>query len=110
MYRMPVARYKKLVEKVIEASLVAVEIYNKPKIQYREEIFSNLMPNAWEILLKVREIQHTGKLQSNYEFQPVYKRDGSKSIRKKKILNRSGNPISIGQFLHLLTPYKHGRY
>ena len=92
---MPIARYKNLVEKVIEASLAAVEIYNKPKIQYREETFLNLMPNAWEILLKVRMIQHTDKLQSIHEFQPVYKRDGSKSIRKKTKLNRSGNPISI---------------
>ena len=60
---MAIARYRILVEKAIEASLAAVEIYNKPNIQYREETFSILMLNAWEILLKARMIQHTGKLQ-----------------------------------------------
>ena len=65
---MRIAPYKKLVEKAIEASLAAVEIYNEPNIQYREETFSNLMLNAWEILLKVRLIQHTGKFQSIHEF------------------------------------------
>ena len=93
---MSIARYKKLVEKAIEASLAAVEIYNKPNIQYREETFSILMLNAWEILLKARMIQHTGKLQSIHELQPVYKKDGSKSNRKKTKLNRSGNPNTIG--------------
>ena len=93
---MAIARYRILVEKAIEASLAAVEIYNKPNIQYREETFSILMLNAWEILLKARMIQHTGKLQSIHELQPIYKKDGSKSSRKKTKLNRSDNPISIG--------------
>jgi hypothetical protein len=32
--------------------LAAIEIYNKPQIAYRDECFTNLLINAWELLLK----------------------------------------------------------
>jgi hypothetical protein len=34
------------------AMLAAIEIYNKPQITYRDECFSILLINAWELLLK----------------------------------------------------------
>lgn len=34
------------------AMLAAIEIYNKPQIAYRDECFSILLINAWELLLK----------------------------------------------------------
>jgi len=34
------------------AMLAAIEIYNKPQISYRDECFSILLVNAWELLLK----------------------------------------------------------
>lgn len=34
------------------AMLAAIEIYNKPQFQYRDECFSILLINAWELLLK----------------------------------------------------------
>ena len=34
------------------AILAAIEIYNKPQIEYRDECFSILLVNAWELLLK----------------------------------------------------------
>jgi len=34
------------------ALLAAIEIYNKPQIEYRDECFSILLVNAWELLLK----------------------------------------------------------
>ncbi|MFQ5677117.1 MAG: DUF3644 domain-containing protein [bacterium] len=34
------------------AMLAAIEIYNKPQIEYRDECFSILLINAWELLLK----------------------------------------------------------
>ena len=34
------------------AMLAAIEIYNKPQIAYRDECFSILLVNAWELLLK----------------------------------------------------------
>jgi hypothetical protein len=47
-------RYAQLVDKAIEAAISAIEIYNKPSFRYREEIYSILMLNAWELLLKAR--------------------------------------------------------
>jgi hypothetical protein len=43
------ARYYRLLEKSIQASLSAIEVYNKPDFKYREESFSILMVNAWEV-------------------------------------------------------------
>ena len=43
---------EKLVNKSIEAFLLALEIYNKPTIKYRAEGFSFFMCNAWELMLK----------------------------------------------------------
>ena len=44
----------KLSGKSIQAALSAIEIYNKPDFKYREESFSILMVNAWELLLKAK--------------------------------------------------------
>lgn len=43
---------RKLLGNSIEAMMAAVEIYNKPSIEYREECFVILMINAWELFLK----------------------------------------------------------
>ncbi|BAW80716.1 hypothetical protein TAO_1346 [Candidatus Nitrosoglobus terrae] len=37
--------------------LSAIEIYNKPDFKYREEIFSIIAINAWELLLKAKWVQ-----------------------------------------------------
>jgi hypothetical protein len=34
------------------AMLAAIEIYNKPQISYRDECFTILLVNAWELLVK----------------------------------------------------------
>lgn len=34
------------------AMLAAIEIYNKPQFSYRDECFTILLVNAWELLLK----------------------------------------------------------
>ena len=40
--------------------LAAIEIYNKPTAEYREQTFALLMANAWETLLKARLVQQSG--------------------------------------------------
>ena len=37
-----------------EAFLMAIEIYNKPTINYRLESFAFFICNAWELLLKAK--------------------------------------------------------
>jgi hypothetical protein len=44
--------YTKLLGNAIEAMSAAVEIYNKPRIAYREQCFVILQVNAWELALK----------------------------------------------------------
>ncbi|NOT04384.1 MAG: DUF3644 domain-containing protein [Anaerolineales bacterium] len=44
--------YKSLRNNSKAAILAAIEIYNKPQIQYRDECFTILLVNAWELLLK----------------------------------------------------------
>ena len=44
--------YRALRNNSMAAMLAAIEIYNKPKFDYREECFSVLLVNAWELLLK----------------------------------------------------------
>ena len=44
--------YRSLLDKSVGSMLSAIEIYNKPNFQYREDTFAILSVNAWELLLK----------------------------------------------------------
>ena len=44
--------YRKLLANSKAAMLAAIEIYNKPQMQYRDECFVILLINAWELLAK----------------------------------------------------------
>lgn len=44
--------YRRLFENSRSALLSAIEIYNKPRVSYREESFVILLINSWELLLK----------------------------------------------------------
>ena len=46
--------YESLIDKSIGSMLSAIEIYNKPDFKYREETFTILAINSWELLLKAR--------------------------------------------------------
>ena len=45
-----------LIEKSVACAVSAIEIYNKPDFKYREETFSILMINSWELILKAKII------------------------------------------------------
>lgn len=81
-----------LAEKSVQAAIAAIEIYNKPNFSYREEAFSLLMTNAWELLLKAKWLMdHREVVESLYEMV----RDDPASPEHPKV-NASGNPISHG--------------
>lgn len=91
--------YKSLLDKSISSMLAAIEIYNKPNIEYREDTFAILAVNAWELLLKAVMFKNNGyRLHSIYEKKPKIKKDGSKSKLKESALNRSGNPKTLSIF------------
>jgi hypothetical protein len=91
------ARYQHLLEKSVHAALSAIEIYNKPDFKYREESFSILMVNAWELLLKARILQgNKNKLESIYIVDPnKTRKDGTPYKNPKYKTSRSGNYLTI---------------
>lgn len=86
-------------EKSLAAMLAAIEIYNKPDFAYREETFSVLATNAWELLLKARILQLDGnRIGSILESERRRKVDGTMTTKLYKRKNRSGNQLSVGLF------------
>jgi hypothetical protein len=79
-----------LAEKSVQAAVAAIEVYNKPDFKFREESFSLLMVNAWELLVKAKWVaDHGDDIESLYE----HEKGGDKGAWR---LNRCGNPITIG--------------
>lgn len=77
--------------------LSAIEIYNKPDFKYREETFSILAINSWELLFKARLLKKSNyKMSSIYRLEPKPKKDGTPSKVQRPKCNRSGNPMTIG--------------
>lgn len=74
-----------MAEKSVHAAVAAIEIYNKPDFLFREEAFSLLMTNAWELLLKAKWLaDHAEDEACLYEPRA----DGSPRV------SRSGNPCT----------------
>lgn len=103
--------YRSLLDKSIASMLSAIELYNKPNFQYREETFAILVVNAWKLLLKAIILrQNRYKLRSLYVLKPCINKDGTKSTTRKYVdKNRSGNPktISIMETLSILDNKKY---
>lgn len=91
------ARCQYLLEKSVHAALSAIEIYNKPDFKYREESFSILMVNAWELLLKAQILQKSkNKLESIYVIDKNKTRKDGKPYKYPKYkTSRSGNFLTI---------------
>lgn len=77
----------RLSEKSLQAALAAIEIYNKPAFSYREESFSILMANAWELILKAKWVSDHDEDETSLHL--VDKRTG------KSRTNRSGNSLTM---------------
>ena len=52
--------YDRLIRKAQEAFLLAIELYNRPTIQYHVEGCSFFLCNAWELMLKAHIIERYG--------------------------------------------------
>jgi Domain of unknown function (DUF3644) len=48
----PYVSARRLVDNSISGMLAAIELYNKPRVTYRDEITVILLVNAWELALK----------------------------------------------------------
>lgn len=78
------SRSRLMLEKSIAAMLSAIEIYNKPDFKYREETFSVLCINSWELLLKAKVLNLTSnKVASLYAMEYRTLKSGKKSTVKR---------------------------
>lgn len=88
-----------LLDKSYSAMISAIEIYNKPLFDYREETFAILAINSWELLLKARILQlESNRLSSICEYDTKKKADGKQTKKLFKQKNRAGNSKTINIF------------
>lgn len=103
------SRARQILDKSISAMLAAIEVYNKPTFEYREETYSILAVNSWELLLKARILQiDNNKIASIIDYEKRQLGNGSISKKLYKKKNRTGNDASIGLFKafdRLITDY-----
>ncbi len=93
------SRNRAMLEKSVSAMIAAIEIYNKPDFKYREETFSVLCINSWELLIKAKVLQlASNQVSSLYIKERRTKKDGAKSAKLYIKTNRSGNPMSVSMY------------
>ena len=78
--------YNDLVDNSLAAALSSIEIYNKPDFKYREEIFTVLIINAWELLLKAKILKD-----ANNDIKSLYVPDKQGGYKQ----TRNGTPLTI---------------
>ena len=73
----------------------AIEVYNKPDFKYREETFSILAINAWELLLKAMWLKENGnKIRSLYVTENRSRPNKTPYKHPKIKITGSGNPFT----------------
>ncbi|MBP0600743.1 DUF3644 domain-containing protein [Herbaspirillum sp. LeCh32-8] len=104
------ARSLQMLDKAVSAMIAAIEIYNKPTFEYREESFAVLAINAWELLAKAKYLKENGnKVASLYVRMKVKTASGKPAKCAKYKLNRTGNPMtfSLEELAERLVNAKH---
>jgi hypothetical protein len=100
--------YRKLLENSKAAMIAAIEIYNKPLFQYRDECVVILLLNAWELVLKAllsknnKSIFYTKKRK-----QPYRTLSWQDAVSKAKgYFPKNITPLPIQRNLELLGTYR----
>lgn len=89
------ARSQELLDKSVAAMISAIEVYNKPDFKYREETFSILAINAWELLLKAKWLKdNDNKIRSLYVTEKRTRPNGKPYKHAKVKITGSGNPFT----------------
>lgn len=103
------SRSARLLQNAEAAILSAIEIYNKPTFAYREETFSILALNAWELLIKATLLSVSkNNPRCLYVYYAPKTKAGppSKKLRVKR--NRAKNIMTIGLDAGLVRLEKRG--
>ena len=88
------ARSKEFLDRAIAATIAAIEIYNKPDFRYREETFSVLAINGWELLLKAKWLADRKNDLSSLYVRETAKEKVRKGVKTRIKKTRSGNPFT----------------
>lgn len=62
--------YQRLLDKSVEAFILAVELYNRPSIKYHVEGCAFFLCNAWELMLKAYIVRRDGEQAIYYKDNP----------------------------------------
>ena len=102
--------FRKLKENSIAAVSAAIEIYNKPKISYREEVVVILVINSWELILKSLIIRSKGKIfqrkKRNCERLSITFWEAYSQATKSKFWPTSLDPKLVRDNLELLNDFR----
>ena len=86
---------KELLDRAVLAMVAAIEIYNKPGFPYRNESFTILAINGWELLLKAKWLDlHGNKKRSLYVYEHLLTPSGKVSAKKTIKRTRSKAPFT----------------
>lgn len=89
------SRVNEILDKSIAAMVSAIEIYNKPDFMYREETFSILAVNSWELLIKAKWLKdNEGHINSLYVYTSKKNKNGNPSRQKYIKRTKSDNPFT----------------
>jgi hypothetical protein len=91
------SRSTRLLQNAEAALISAIEIYNKPTFAYREEAFTILALNAWELLVKAKLLSVNGNdPRCLYVYFSPKTKAGQPSKKLQVKRNRSNNVMTMG--------------
>lgn len=100
--------YRHLLKNSQSAMLAAIEIYNKPSFDYRDECFTILLINAWELMLKALLSKNRNSI-----YYPKRRGEPYKTLAWKDAFGRATkffpadiNPLPVRRNLELLSTYR----
>lgn len=102
--------FKRLLGNSRAAMLAAIEIYNKPRFDYRDEVFVELMINSWELFLKAtvsrtgQSIYYPKKRRSPYRTLSLT--DAFRSASTSSLWPADVNRDAVGTNLEFLGTYR----
>lgn len=100
--------YRALSNNSRAAILAAIEIYNKPQIEYRDECFTILLVNAWELLLKAILSKHKQRIfypkKRNEPYRTLSIQDAISKVKNFFPADISYEPVA--QNINMLVTYR----
>ena len=100
--------YRHLLRNSISALISAIEIYNKPKFDYRNECFAILLLNSWELILKALLSKRKQSIFYRKKRDQLYRTlSWSDALNKaQQFFPNNIDPLAIRKNLELLSTYR----